>query len=56
MSTFPGSPKLVKGGIVLIDPETAAVKRIITLQYNPDSITRTCTGEVCVRSKVPSPK
>jgi len=41
MSTFPGSPKLVKGGIVLIDPETAAVKRIITLQYNPDSITRT---------------
>jgi hypothetical protein len=40
MSTFPGSPKLLKGGIVLIDPQTAAVQRIITLQYNPDSVTR----------------
>ena len=36
MSSFPGSPRLVKGGIVLIDPNTGAVLRIITLQYNPD--------------------
>ena len=41
MTTFPGSPRLVKGGIVLIDPDTAAVKRIVTLQYNPDTLTRT---------------
>jgi len=41
MSTFPGSPKLVKGGIVLLDPETSEVKRIITLQYNPSTLTRT---------------
>jgi len=41
MSTFPGSPRLLKGGIVLIDPTTAAVVRIIALQYNPDSISRT---------------
>ena len=41
MTTFPGSPKLLKGGIVLIDPETAKVQRIISLQYNPDSLTRT---------------
>jgi hypothetical protein len=40
MSSFPGSPNLVKGGIVLINPETAAVERIITLQYNPDTLTR----------------
>lgn len=40
MSTFPGSPKLLKGGIVLIDPQTSAVQRIITLQYNPDNISR----------------
>ncbi len=40
MSAFPNSPRLVKGGIVLIDPDTSAVLRIITLQYNPDSITR----------------
>jgi hypothetical protein len=41
MTTFPGSPKLIKGGIVLIDPVTAAVQRIIALQYNPDTISRT---------------
>jgi hypothetical protein len=41
MTTFPGSPKLIKGGIVLIDPTTSAVQRIIALQYNPDTISRT---------------
>jgi hypothetical protein len=41
MTGFPGSPKLFKGGIVLIDPETSAVQRIITMQYNPDTLTRT---------------
>lgn len=40
MSTFPNSPKLLKGGIVLVDPETAAVRRIISLQYFPDTVTR----------------
>ena len=41
MTTFPGSPRLLKGGIVLIDPDTSAVQRIIALQYNPDTLTRT---------------
>ena len=41
MSSFPGSPKLLKGGIVLIDPATAQVQRIIALQYNPESLSRT---------------
>ena len=40
MSTFPNSPKLLKGGIVLVDPDTVAVRRIISLQYNPDTLTR----------------
>ena len=40
MSTFPNSPRLLKGGIVLVDPDTAAVRRIISLQYNPDTLTR----------------
>ncbi|MCW5799965.1 MAG: hypothetical protein KIT40_15825 [Nitrospira sp.] len=40
MTTFPGSPKLLKGGIVLIDPATAQVQRIIALQYNPESLSR----------------
>ncbi len=41
MSALSNSPHLVKGGLVLIDPETSAVRRIITLQYNPDTLTRT---------------
>jgi hypothetical protein len=41
MSTFPGSPKILKGGLVLIDPVTSAVRRIIVLQYNPDTLSRT---------------
>jgi hypothetical protein len=41
MTGFPNSPRLLKGGIVLIDPQSSAVRRIITLQYNPDTLTRT---------------
>jgi len=41
MSAFPNSPHLLKGGIVLIDPDTGVVQRIIVLQYNPDTLTRT---------------
>jgi hypothetical protein len=41
MTTFPNSPAVLKGGLVLIDPTTAAVRRVIALQYNPDTVTRT---------------
>ena len=41
MTTFPNSPRLLKGGIVLIDPDSGAVRRVIALQYNPDTLTRT---------------
>jgi len=41
MTTFPNSPRLIKGGIVLIDPQTSAVLRVIALQYNPDTLSRT---------------
>lgn len=37
----PLSPRLVKGGIVTMDPNTSAVKSVIALQYNPDSLSRT---------------
>jgi hypothetical protein len=40
MTAFPGSPRLLKCGLVLIDPDTAAVQRVITLQYNPDALSR----------------
>jgi len=41
VTTFPNSPRLLKGGIVLIDPDTGVVQRIIVLQYNPDTLSRT---------------
>ncbi|HEY7537047.1 MAG TPA: hypothetical protein VH721_03590 [Gaiellaceae bacterium] len=41
MSSFPGSPRLLRGGLVQVDPETANVLRVIALQYNPDTLTRT---------------
>jgi hypothetical protein len=36
----PISPQLVKGGIVTLDPYSAALQSVIALQYNPDSLSR----------------
>src|SRR5215469_15624103 len=43
MTTFPGSPRLLKCGIVLLDPDTFALLPggIIVLQYTPDTLSRT---------------
>jgi hypothetical protein len=41
MSAFPNSPRLIKGGIVLVDPDSGTVQRIIVFQYNPETLTRT---------------
>jgi hypothetical protein len=41
MSSFPNTPRILKGGIVLIDAATSAVQRIIVLQYNPETLSRT---------------
>jgi hypothetical protein len=34
------SPRLIHGGIVVLDPDNGALQRVITLQYNPDTLTR----------------
>lgn len=34
------SPQLIRGGLVLIDSDSGKVLRVITLQYNPDTLTR----------------
>ena len=39
--SVPISPRLLTGGLVLIDPGSSAVQRVITLQYNPDTLSRT---------------
>jgi len=41
MSSFPGTPRVLRAGIVLADPTTLVVQRIISMQYNPDTLTRT---------------
>jgi hypothetical protein len=40
VSSFPGSPRLLKAGIVLLDPDTLRLERVIALQYNPETLTR----------------
>ena len=38
--TSPISPRLMKGGIVTLDPDTGILRGLIALQYNPDTLTR----------------
>jgi hypothetical protein len=40
MTGFPGSPKLIKGSIVLLDAKEGTSKGVIVFQYNPDTLTR----------------
>jgi len=41
MTTYPRSPKILKAGIVLLDPVSFKVTRVVALQYNPEHLTRT---------------
>lgn len=34
------SPKLVKAGLVLLDPETAQTVRVVAFQFNPENLSR----------------
>jgi len=38
---FPNSPRLARGGLVLLDPGTGLLLKVISFQYNPDTLTRT---------------
>jgi len=50
MTGFPNSPRLLKGGIVLVDLDSGAVQRVIALQYNPDTLTRSLTPKAPAES------
>lgn len=45
MTTNPDAPHILKGGLVLLDPVTSAISRIVVLQYNPDSLSRTLQAQ-----------
>jgi hypothetical protein len=40
MTTFPNSPKILKGGIVTVDVKSGKTLDVITLQYNSKSLSR----------------
>lgn len=40
MSAFSNAPRLIKGGLVLMDPASGAIRRVVSFQYNPDTLTR----------------
>ncbi len=44
MSTFPGSPPVLKGAIIGLDPLNPLAS-IVIFQYNPDTMTRTITAQ-----------
>ena len=46
MTTFPNSPKTLKAGVVLLEPESTRVINVISLQYTPDSLSRTLQPQV----------
>ena len=45
MSTFPRSPRVLKAGLVLLNPVSSAIDRIIALQYNPGQLSRTLKAQ-----------
>src|SRR5438552_8991243 len=44
MSSFPGSPQVMKGAIIGLDPFNPLAS-VIIFQYNPDTLTRTLTAQ-----------
>ena len=55
MTGYSRSPRLVRGGLVVLDPTTGLTRQVITLQYNPDTLTRSfqvqSVGENAPRSQ-----
>jgi hypothetical protein len=41
MSGLASGPRLLKGGLVLVDAATSAIQRVVVLQYNPETLSRT---------------
>lgn len=44
MTTFPGSPPVLKGAMIGVDPANPLAS-VIVFQYNPDTLTRTITAQ-----------
>jgi len=44
MTTFPNSPRLLKGALVGVDPFNPLAS-VVVFQYNPETLTRTLTAQ-----------
>ncbi|WP_420124756.1 hypothetical protein [Nakamurella sp.] len=44
-SGFPGSPRTVRAGLVMLDAKSGALQRVIVLQYTPDALSRTLQAQ-----------
>lgn len=40
------SPRLLKGGLVILDADGNSLQRVVSLQYNPDTLTRTLQAQM----------
>jgi hypothetical protein len=45
MPNAPPSPRLIKGGLVLLNSDGSGNPRVIAFQYNPDTLTRTLQAQ-----------
>ncbi len=49
MSTFPGSPRLLKGSLIGVDPLNS-LGSVVVFQYNPDTLSRTLQPQAAKES------
>ena len=45
MTGTPNTPRLLRGGLILVDQATDRVRQVISLQYNPDNVTRSLQAQ-----------
>jgi hypothetical protein len=45
MTTFPGAPRMLRSGLVMLDPKSGAVQRVIVLRYTPETLSRTLQSQ-----------
>lgn len=45
MTTFPGSPRTLRGGLVMLDAKSGQVQRVVVLQYTPETLSRTLQAQ-----------
>lgn len=45
MTGYRSAPRLVAGGLVMVDPKSAQIQQVIALQYNPETVTRSLQAQ-----------